>query len=174
MSQDTTYLHREAHQRAACAVSSYRHGFVLERVSLNGKGDQCWSTENTNRYRDPRAVSGWVITALAGLASELELGDEGFAPVISRNSEILGRVDDVLHHSHQGSVRDWLHRARDFVASEEHAIRAVATELLDRGVLDGLEMELIVDSVDEVPGAADSLATIRAYGWDAASQNGSG
>jgi hypothetical protein len=145
---------------------------VLDRVSLNGNGDYLWNTPGSRGSRGARALAGWVITALAGMASDLELGDEGFAPVISRNSETLSRVDDVLHHSRQGSVSDWLRRARDFVACEEHTIRTVAGQLLERGVLDGLELELIVDSIDEVPGAADSLATIRAYGWDAASQDG--
>jgi hypothetical protein len=116
-------------------------------------------------------VSDWVTVSLAGMAAEMELGGEPLMTAVARSPEALTNVVDVLHLHRLGPVKERLKSAREFVSADSGAIRAVADQLLERGVLDGLEVELIVDRADGLPGAAESLAMIRASGWDAASQD---
>jgi len=170
MIKDTTHLRRRAYHRAAHAVSEYRHGHDPGRLSLANRGSPEWCQRGFNGSGDARGIRVWAITALAGMAAEIELANEGFGAAVSRTPEVLNRVDEIVHRYRQGSVKIWFQKARDFVNTEARTIRAVADQLLERGVLDSLEIELIVDTLDDLPGAHDSLAVIRVCGWDAASR----
>ena len=172
MSNNTTSpsRHRTAYHGAAHAVAEYRHGKSPQRLSLRLNGSPHPCHQPLAGAISPERVSEWVTISLTGMAAEMELAGESLMTVVTRSPEVLTNVDDVLHLHRLGSVKEWLQRAREFVAVESRAIGAVADQLVERGVLDGLEVELIIDSVDEVPGATDSLSMIRASGWDAASQ----